>query len=215
MEDTAVRLTRALWKWIVVLVGCFPTAGYCDSLSYSFASFSESFGANQTSGLATVSFAGLGGTLEFPTLTSTNSFYVFDRVQVGTISVLNETNPATGQPPNLSGFNYFDFDIQLTIQGVTQSTQSTILTVANSGIVDSATLLSLIPPVTFHLPEATVVFNFYTSPSYARDGLVDGAFYLYAAAPIPEPATVGMLLAGLGLLGFAARRRRLKEAAAA
>ena len=35
------------------------------------------------------------------------------------------------------------------------------------------------------------------------------------AAPIPEPETYAMLLAGLGLLGFAARRRKLKEAAAA
>lgn len=30
---------------------------------------------------------------------------------------------------------------------------------------------------------------------------------------IPEPETYAMLLAGLGLLGFAARRRKLKEAA--
>ena len=33
------------------------------------------------------------------------------------------------------------------------------------------------------------------------------------AAPIPEPETYAMLLAGLGLLGFAARRRKLKLAA--
>jgi len=32
---------------------------------------------------------------------------------------------------------------------------------------------------------------------------------------IPEPETYAMLLAGLGLLGFAARRRKLKQAAAA
>ncbi len=34
------------------------------------------------------------------------------------------------------------------------------------------------------------------------------------AAPIPEPETYAMLLAGLGLFGFAARRRKLKLAAA-
>ncbi|WP_256209002.1 FxDxF family PEP-CTERM protein [Nitrosospira sp. Nsp14] len=34
---------------------------------------------------------------------------------------------------------------------------------------------------------------------------VDHAFLL---APIPEPETYAMLLAGLGLLGFIARRRR-------
>lgn len=41
-------------------------------------------------------------------------------------------------------------------------------------------------------------------------------FRVYAAtAPIPEPETYAMLLAGLGLLGFAARRRKQKETAAA
>ena len=34
-----------------------------------------------------------------------------------------------------------------------------------------------------------------------------------AAAPIPEPETYAMMLAGLGLLGFMARRRKQKEAA--
>ncbi len=39
---------------------------------------------------------------------------------------------------------------------------------------------------------------------------------IYAiSAPIPEPETYAMLLAGLGLLGVAARRRKLKEAATA
>jgi hypothetical protein len=33
--------------------------------------------------------------------------------------------------------------------------------------------------------------------------------------PVPEPETYAMLLAGLGLLGFAARRRKAQEAAAA
>ena len=33
--------------------------------------------------------------------------------------------------------------------------------------------------------------------------------------PVPEPETYAILLAGLGLLGFAARRRKLKEAAKA
>jgi hypothetical protein len=39
-------------------------------------------------------------------------------------------------------------------------------------------------------------------------GLSNGG--LYGAAPVPEPATYGMLMAGLGLLGVVARRRQKK-----
>ncbi len=40
-------------------------------------------------------------------------------------------------------------------------------------------------------------------------------WYTPTVSPIPEPETYAMLLAGLGLLGIAARRRKLKQAAAA
>lgn len=59
--------------------------------------------------------------------------------------------------------------------------------------------------------------------AYSRHGFFEsGGTLLYLdpthmtiGAPIPEPETYAMLLAGLGLLGFAARRRKLKEAATA
>jgi hypothetical protein len=35
---------------------------------------------------------------------------------------------------------------------------------------------------------------------------------IMVAAPVPEPETYAMMLAGLGLLGFAARRRKQKAA---
>lgn len=48
-------------------------------------------------------------------------------------------------------------------------------------------------------------------------GANDSAYSWYvpsAVTPVPEPETYGMLLAGLGMLGFVARRRKKKEAAA-
>jgi hypothetical protein len=53
-------------------------------------------------------------------------------------------------------------------------------------------------------------------------GVTQNGYALFTNAPlggnvaaIPEPETYAMMLAGLGLLGFAARRRKQKEAAAA
>lgn len=43
----------------------------------------------------------------------------------------------------------------------------------------------------------------------------DSGWYVPTVSPIPEPETYALLLAGLGLLGFHARRRKQKEAVAA
>ncbi|GJI94559.1 hypothetical protein RugamoR57_12770 [Duganella caerulea] len=46
---------------------------------------------------------------------------------------------------------------------------------------------------------------------YGTDILMDGyakVTYTYTAAPVPEPETYAMLLAGLGLMGVVARRRK-------
>ena len=51
------------------------------------------------------------------------------------------------------------------------------------------------------------------SVSNFTDTSTSGFDYYQQTAPIPEPETYAMLLAGLGLLGFAARRRKLKLAA--
>jgi hypothetical protein len=41
-----------------------------------------------------------------------------------------------------------------------------------------------------------------------------GTFHITSVTPIPEPETYAMLLAGLGLMGFVARRRQRKLAIA-
>ena len=64
-------------------------------------------------------------------------------------------------------------------------------------------------------------WNFITYSGYQYINLQYAEYYAWAvrdgdvAAPIPEPETYAMLLAGLGLLGFHARRRKQKEAALA
>ena len=43
----------------------------------------------------------------------------------------------------------------------------------------------------------------------------DSGWYIPTVTPVPEPETYALMLAGLGLLGFHARRRKQKETAAA
>jgi hypothetical protein len=50
------------------------------------------------------------------------------------------------------------------------------------------------------------VLNLYTSPSFGTSISQDQLFML----PVPEPETYAMMLAGLGLIGFVANRRRRK-----
>lgn len=60
--------------------------------------------------------------------------------------------------------------------------------------------------------------DFYVEGNGQTDGfsLMNASFTASpTTAPIPEPETYAMLLAGLGLLGFGARRRKQKEAALA
>jgi len=49
------------------------------------------------------------------------------------------------------------------------------------------------------------LYQTYTYPQYEHRSSVGGAFYY--TAPIPEPETYALMLAGLGLVGWAARRR--------
>jgi hypothetical protein len=44
--------------------------------------------------------------------------------------------------------------------------------------------------------------------------MTNQATWMVQTTPVPEPETYAMMLAGLGLLGFIARRRKQKEVAA-
>lgn len=56
--------------------------------------------------------------------------------------------------------------------------------------------------------------NYYLQVSGNMVSTTSGSFggALQMAAPVPEPETYGMMLGGLGLLGFLARRRKAKKA---
>ncbi|MDC0395268.1 PEP-CTERM sorting domain-containing protein [Alphaproteobacteria bacterium] len=213
-------MRRGFFRSLALSVGltALSSPAYCDQLTWSFADLSQSFNFGRPSdGYTTVTFQGLNGTLTFPTLSAdTNPSYVFDRVPVGFISKTNFTNPDTGQPDNLFGFNLFPFDIALTIDGVTQSTGSQLFTASDNGFVADAVLeAKLPPPPTFYLADKIVVFTFYTSPNYANGGEVDGIFNLYPSpvtSPIPEPSSYALLLVGLAVLAFATRQHRQRYA---
>jgi hypothetical protein len=71
--------------------------------------------------------------------------------------------------------------------------------------IDPSTALSLITLGSPHVSPSMTTFGGYEDPQCIQGCIT---------TPIPEPETYAMLLAGLGLLGWHARRRKQKEAAA-
>ncbi len=72
----------------------------------------------------------------------------------------------------------------------------------NNGVVAAAAVGTDLNFFMFSLPEGVA-----TKEQFAGVWSFDGEKLSYTVAAIPEPETYAMLLAGLGLIGFAARRR--------
>jgi hypothetical protein len=79
--------------------------------------------------------------------------------------------------------------------------------------------VSTLPEVTFREPRSVVgsslAFPTDCCVTIATAGFFGPNLFTVAAPPVPEPKTYAMLMAGLGLLGLIARRRRKSLNAAA
>ncbi|HEX8606247.1 MAG TPA: PEP-CTERM sorting domain-containing protein [Pseudoduganella sp.] len=116
-----------------------------------------------------------------------------------TITFGNFGTGVAGAGGNFFGSDRFGFSQaigQITVSA-TDSTGATVTQVINAPGPDSFV--------------GFVSTTYLTSLSVSIGGTADGwpaVNNLHLSAPVPEPATYGMLLAGLGLLGCAARRRK-------
>jgi hypothetical protein len=70
---------------------------------------------------------------------------------------------------------------------------------------------AFVPPAGAPLPGCTQDINVNGYASYTCYGAVTGEAVPVGATPVPEPATWAMLLAGLGMLGFAMRDMRRRQ----
>ena len=76
------------------------------------------------------------------------------------------------------------------------------------GIVDITSAVNMIAHTSFS-DVRYITYNFGpTSPMYGANGSRVVQLYAESVAAVPEPETYAMMLAGLGLLGFMARRKK-------
>jgi hypothetical protein len=138
---------------------------------------------------------------------------------------VNAGNATIGAGIEFTGIsNYLDFDFDATTLTISSNRHlgswSGFGSNTFSGFDQTITSFSLFSNNGFSADFLTG-FSF-TSNSITLDtnnGSVPGGnsstavFIINGVAPIPEPETYAMMLAGLGLIGFAARRRKLRASA--
>lgn len=133
---------------------------------------------------------------------------------VGGFSVAVDTAAKTITLNNFQAGNYETGVLDIT--GITQTSITGLSTISSSGLFDPnfygdpSTFGGIpTPALSFTADSIRILFSSYGGTTgqftYGQTGT---AVFSYSTGAVPEPATWGMMLAGFGMIGFAARRRQ-------
>ena len=104
---------------------------------------------------------------------------------------------------------------EFTITGITETTITSLSALSTAGLFNTAS--NPVPSITtsFTANSITILFGTRSDSTPIFDFSTTGgqAVFAYNSAVVPEPASWAMLIAGFGLVGAAARRRRTVAAA--
>jgi hypothetical protein len=105
---------------------------------------------------------------------------------------------------------------EFSITGITETTITSLSAVSTAGLFNTASNPAPSIALSFTGSSINILFGTRSSTTPIFDFATDGvgqAVFSYNSAVVPEPANWAMLIAGFGLVGAAARRRRAITAA--
>jgi hypothetical protein len=193
-------------------VGSLNTLG---SVTQTFASGSSNGGSSDPvtvddTGLSTLTYAAQGTNNKLTGVQFNVSTLGFEDIAVAYDLRHSNTSSRYEQfQYSLDGTNFIDFALFDGNAGDTWFNQRTIDLSAIAGADNNASfafrIVSAFAPNTSAYAPANASSNYATSGTWRFDMVtVSGS----AVAPVPEPESYAMLLAGLGIMGFSARRKQ-------
>jgi hypothetical protein len=106
---------------------------------------------------------------------------------------------------------------EFTITGITGTTISSLSAVSTAGLFNTTNRPAPSLTLGFTADSISILFGTRSSSTplfdFATDGVGQAVFSYNGGGAVPEPASWAMLIAGFGLVGAAARRRRAVTAA--